>query len=91
MSEPILVDPVEGLAITFDFTPELVGTVTLIDVAFSGEGLTLGSQANDYGNGKATIPVSGVSYGMRYRLEATGTLSTGSIVNRAASILGWQK
>lgn len=91
MSEPILVDPVEGLPITFDFSAELVGTVTLSDVTFSGAGLTLGSQSNDYANGKATVPVSGVTHGVRYKLEATGTLSNGTIANRAAAILGWQK
>lgn len=91
MSEPILVDPSEGLPITFDFNSEIVGTVTLTSVVFSGAGLTLGSQSNDYPNGRATVPVSGVTHGVRYRLEATGTLSNGTIVNQAAAILGWQK
>ena len=91
MSEPITIDPAESLPITFDFTDELLEGVTVSGVTFSGSGLTLGTQSNDYANGLSTIVVSGTSHGTRYSLEATGTLSTGAVVNRAAAILGWNK
>lgn len=91
MSEPICIDPAESLPVTFDFTSEMVGGVTLSGVVFSVDGLTLGTQSNDLSNGRSTIVISGATHGTRYRLEATGSLSNGTSANRAAAILGWQK
>ena len=91
MSEPLIIDPAESSPITFDFSDGITSGVTLVSVVFSGAGLTLGAQSNDYPNARSTMVISGAHYGVRYSLEATGTFSNGTVANRAASILGWQK
>lgn len=72
----------------FDFATDVPTGYAVTAIAFSGNGLTLNSQSNDYANSQASIKASGASHGVAYTLTATATLNNGEVLRKAIAIRG---
>lgn len=83
--------PVEaGLLYTADFTDSLPATVTVVTCVWSiSPSIALTSQADDFGNARSSIKVSGAVHGVVYNLQAKATLSNGEIVPKDVALLGF--
>ena len=83
--------PVDGeIAYTFDFSDVVIAPATLVSVSFTAStGVTLFGQSDDLANLASTIGVKLASHGVRYTVQALGSLSNGEKVVKDASFVGF--
>lgn len=83
--------PVEaGLLYTADFSDSLAATITVSACVWTiTPSIGLTNQADDFGNARSTIKVSGAAHGVVYNLQAKATLSNGEIVPKDVALMGF--
>lgn len=78
------------LLFTFDWTPEISGSVTLTAVAYTlPTGISMvGSQSDDLANKKSSVNLQGFAHGLTQYVKAAGTLSTGEVIPKTLAVRG---
>lgn len=90
MTDIVLVDPAETVNVQFNFTG-LIGSATLSSVVHTVPSpLVKDAEAtNSPITGWSTVKLHGALHGGLYQVEATATLNNGEVVNRAATVRGF--
>ena len=73
---------------TFDFSADVPAGYAVTAIAFTGAGLSLSSQSNDYANSLASIKAAGSAHAVAYTLTAAATLNNGEVLRKAIAIRG---
>lgn len=91
MSGPILFDPADEAAVTFDWTDVLGDTLTIsgsVEHTVPSP-LVRESQSTNSADNLSQVIISGASHGIVYYVSAKATLSNGEIIEKTWPIRGW--
>lgn len=87
----IALDVADAVAITFDWSEDIVAGVTLSSVVYEvPDTLAQGVAELDATNSLSSVVISGGAHGGRYTVRARATLSTQEVISKAAPVLGFR-